>query len=859
MTVAAAPLTWPTYTENGVTLAFAAPFRFLAAADLIVERIVNGVVTVLTLGTNYSVTGGATDAGGTVTLVTTVSGAKLRIRRKTPRSQQTDYVTSDTFPAETHELALDRLTMIAQELEADKAALESRALMVPVGFVAPPVADLAAAEGKMLGIVAGVVAPVAGDAAAVAGSVLAAELAAEEARSARDDVLAGLDLLQAQSSTAALQALVASEVAGATAGAYWIPEKAYLFQDEAGTVPVTATGQPVGCIKSANGVAGYDLVQSDNAKRGTYFEAYGIGFVRCADGQGYYSRSTVSMKVPSFIAVAAKYAGVTGRYIFGYNKNTNTRHTLNSYSLSNLEGSAYGDPADLNRPLVQAISADYSCPPGPVHVMHSLLAADNKIDALFEGSTFINSDNRKVTTWVNGDTVAGMRLVLNATSTAFAFTDASVDFYGGVAMAAEPANRSGIAAWLQARSRPVITLNDEVILMIGDSTNDNVGTDTGLYGSELAYRFAETTVVAARPSNCVLLQDWCREGDAFMGMQRFSNGTLLKRTFVINCSSAGSQPGYFFGERLAKTIAKLPKVDTVIWVHGHNLATSDATILADAGRKYLRAGQFLDAQDKVRQMFPAARHIMVRPYPVGIPGNIAVDTPISAIDHVAAKYGDVSLVDLYTPWDSAGRLAAWYCGDKVHPSIPTGVTEMLNPLAAVFSALPALPTVTPPLINGRKILPSENLLVNGLFESWAGGLPVGWSAFGGATVAKVGTRAKVVAAAGGIRQTIACTVGQVYTLVVSQEIVEGSDLFAGWVKFKTDVGTIGDGRWFDGPYQVWDKERLFYFHSMVIPAGATTLRVEIYGGSSGSGTIYLRRAVLVAGDDPRDVISGAAL
>jgi hypothetical protein len=687
-------------------------------------------------------------------------------------------------------------------------------------------------------------------AAAAAEAAAESAAAAEASAAAIEAALAGLG-----GTEEALESLVATEVAAATAGAYWVTEKAYLFQDDAGTTPVTATGQTVKCIKSANGVADYDLIQSDSAKAGVYFEAYGIGFVRCDNGKGFYSRAAVSLKVPSFIAVAAKYAGVVGRYIFGYNKNTNTRHTLNSYSLSNLEGSAYGDAADLNRPLVQAISADYSCPPGPVHVMHSLLAADNKIDSLFENSAVINADNRKATAWLNNDTVTGMRLVLNATSTTFAFTDSSVDFYGGVAMAAEPASRTGISAWLQARSRPAITANDEVILMVGDSTNDDVGTDTGAYGAEMAYRFAESTLVTARPSNCVLLQDWCREGDALMGMQRFSNGTLLKRTFLINCSSAGSQPGYFFGERFAKTIATLPKVDTVIWVHGHNLANNDATIYADANRKYLRAGQFLDAQDKVRSLFPTARHLMIKPYPVGIPGNISVDIPSSAIDHVAAKYGDVSLVDLYTPWDSAGRLSAWYCGDKVHPSIPTGVTEMLNPLATVFNALPALPTVTPALIDGRKILPSENLLTNGLFESWTGGLPVGWTVFGGATVSKVGTRAKIVASAGGIKQTIACTAGQVFTLVLSQEIVEASDLYSGWVKFKTNVGTIGDGRWFDGPYQVWDKERLFYFNSMVIPAGATSLTIEIYGGNTGSGTVYLSRAVLVAGDDPRDILA----
>jgi len=671
--------------------------------------------------------------------------------------------------------------------------------------------------------------------------------AAADAAAAAEQAVAGI--LNSDALTY-YQDVVADEIAAASAGAYWITEKAYLFQDDAGTTPVTATGQTVKCIKSANGVADYDLIQADSGKAGVYLEAYGIGFVRCADGDGFYSRNTVSLKVPSYIGVAAKFAGVVGRYLFGYNKNTNTRHMISSSTLSNFEGAAYGDAADLNRPLVQALSANYSTPPGPVHVMESLLASSNVLDAVFENSVYRGTQVDLPTTWVNADTVTGMRLCLNASSTATTNADASCDFYGGVVMAREPANRAGIAKWLQLRSRPQFSSNDEVFLIIGDSTGDDIGTATGLYGAELGYRLAEE-LVTRRPSNCIILSDWNKDGDTFMGMQRFSNGTLLKRTFIINCSSAGSQPAYFFGERFSSVIKSLPKVDYVIWNHGHNLYTVNATIAASADRKYLRAGQFMETQDEIRRAFPKARHIMIRTYPRRT--DEGIEPVAQAVDYVADKYGDIEIVDLYAHWDGAGRPSGWYV-DGVHPTIPTGVDNMITPFMTVFDALPAIATATPPLIDSRKILPSENLLTNGTFETWTAGVPDNWTVFGGATVSKVGARAKVAGTDSGISQTISCGSGQVYTLVVTQEIVDGSIAGTGAARFRTDTGTIGDGRWIDPPHLTNDRERQFYFQFKT-PVGASTMTVELSAGIGGAGTIYVTRAVLVAGEDPKDIIT----
>jgi len=124
------------YNGNGVTTAFSVPFLFLANADLTVVLLSSaGVETTLTLSTHYTVTGAGNDSGGTLTMVTPPAvGERLTILREVALTQETDYISGDPFPAETHERALDRLVMIAQQL----TEVVSRSLRFPVSDTASP-------------------------------------------------------------------------------------------------------------------------------------------------------------------------------------------------------------------------------------------------------------------------------------------------------------------------------------------------------------------------------------------------------------------------------------------------------------------------------------------------------------------------------------------------------------------------------------------------------------------------------------------------------------------------------------------------------------------------------------------------
>jgi hypothetical protein len=105
------------YSGNGSTTAFSVTFYFLDDADLkVVVRASDGTETIKVLDTDYTVTGEGNPSGGTVTFGTApASGTTIVIVRNVALTQNTDYQANDPFPAETHEEALDRLTMIAQQ------------------------------------------------------------------------------------------------------------------------------------------------------------------------------------------------------------------------------------------------------------------------------------------------------------------------------------------------------------------------------------------------------------------------------------------------------------------------------------------------------------------------------------------------------------------------------------------------------------------------------------------------------------------------------------------------------------------------------------------------------------------------
>ena len=131
------------YAGNGSTTAFSTSFVFIGEGDLIVTITdSNGADTVQVLTTNYTVSGGSGAAGTVTMLVAPASGETLTIQRSTAKTQLTDYLANDSFPAESHEEALDRLTLIAQEYQEQLSRVFTASATSGVtDFEVPAVAD----------------------------------------------------------------------------------------------------------------------------------------------------------------------------------------------------------------------------------------------------------------------------------------------------------------------------------------------------------------------------------------------------------------------------------------------------------------------------------------------------------------------------------------------------------------------------------------------------------------------------------------------------------------------------------------------------------------------------------------------
>lgn len=109
---------------------FTITYPFLKDTDiLVVKTDSSGTDTTLILNTDFTVSGAGNPSGGELNLTTPLSASdRITIVREVELVQEVDYLPNDKFPAETHEEALDRLTMITQQLD-EKV---TRAVILPV-------------------------------------------------------------------------------------------------------------------------------------------------------------------------------------------------------------------------------------------------------------------------------------------------------------------------------------------------------------------------------------------------------------------------------------------------------------------------------------------------------------------------------------------------------------------------------------------------------------------------------------------------------------------------------------------------------------------------------------------------------
>lgn len=114
--------------NNSTSTPYAVPFRFDANSWLTVERITSaGAVSTLTLGVDFTITGtGSTASASVVTGGVAIPVTDtLRVTRNTPATQTLSLTYAGQLPSASLEAALDKQTMVLQDLMRRTSELES--------------------------------------------------------------------------------------------------------------------------------------------------------------------------------------------------------------------------------------------------------------------------------------------------------------------------------------------------------------------------------------------------------------------------------------------------------------------------------------------------------------------------------------------------------------------------------------------------------------------------------------------------------------------------------------------------------------------------------------------------------------
>jgi len=139
------------YNGDGSATSFAYQFPIHSTAELtVIERAANGTETIKSLGSHYSITDNGAAGGNVVFGSAPASGVTVVLLRNTNLTQEVDYIENDAFPAETHEAAIDKLTLQIQEAqeELDRSIKLSRSNTISSTEFTLGSTDRA---GKMLG------------------------------------------------------------------------------------------------------------------------------------------------------------------------------------------------------------------------------------------------------------------------------------------------------------------------------------------------------------------------------------------------------------------------------------------------------------------------------------------------------------------------------------------------------------------------------------------------------------------------------------------------------------------------------------------------------------------------------------
>jgi hypothetical protein len=209
---------------------------------------------------------------------------------------------------------------------------------------------------------------------------------------------------------------------GELGGWYDPSDLSTLFQDTAGTVPVTAAGQLVARISDKSG-NGNHLTQATEAARPLYQTADGLHWLDFDDAGDFMASAagkTVSM--PAYVCLAFRRINAIGRNLFGI-----VRNASNFLTVANTTGGSIvaGSSRESSLALVQTNASGVEIGQDAVCDVSFLPGSQSVI---INGGAAVSSDNLWTGAAVITPCSYGIGLVTNSTTS----TPTPLRFYGGL-------------------------------------------------------------------------------------------------------------------------------------------------------------------------------------------------------------------------------------------------------------------------------------------------------------------------------------------------------------------------------------------------------------------------------------------
>jgi hypothetical protein len=391
---------------------------------------------------------------------------------------------------------------------------------------------------------------------------------------------------------------------------------------------------------------------------------------------------------------------------------------------------------------------------------------------------------------------------------------------------------------------------DVNILVVSDST--------GLNNDRWVYMFSQW-LATENPTHSVSYRLWNDGGNVYGSAVPLGTGTGSRTIHVWNAAVSGSLAYHVTGAKQAAAITAVP-ADLIIFNHGLNHIYGPPAL--NVGEALIR-GELMMGYEAARLAHPNAGFAAWKQN--ARRDDVGMTDVVKEIDDALTSYGDATILDVYSVFMAQGKNPSLYA-DNSHPST-AGTALYLDIIQARWRS--AIASGAHPKVGPQLAKLGTNLLDNGKFTAFAGSVPDGWSAISGVDAVKdagvvdgaapYSVKLTGTAAGGRLFQNLPAAAlnaakGKSLTLAVRQYIPPGSASSVGRIalQYTDGTSTFANGRSNTSGHGGWRWNIIAGFD---IPPTATAVAVNLYcdSAANSTSTAYYDRAILVIGDDPRNV------